>query len=130
MDLQPISTLSAAITMAYEAETKMEKKQKSAATKRNTWDKSYDNYQRRNSNSSRQFQISSTSTSKAREEHQVKTNQGVQIQETPIKKSGNNHYQQQNLSNDVLKEKLKQWLRKKNKNWKKMRNFQRMKQRF
>lgn len=125
--------------MAYEAETKMEKKQKSAATKRNTWDKSYDNYQRRNSNSSRQFQISSTSTSKAREEHQVKTNQGVQIQETPIKKSGNNHCQQQNLgkcfwcgqqrhlSNDVLKEKLKQWLRKMNKNWKKMRNFQRMK---
>lgn len=45
MDLQLISTLWAAIYMAYKAKIKLDKRQKGSSSKKHTWDKYFTSYQ-------------------------------------------------------------------------------------
>lgn len=72
MDLQLISTLSAAITMAYKAEIKMEKKQKTFSARRNSWDNRSAPFQRKNTEFTKQIQANNRSTSKTKDDPQQK----------------------------------------------------------
>ncbi|TYK13853.1 uncharacterized protein E5676_scaffold832G00370 [Cucumis melo var. makuwa] len=89
VDLQPIATLLAAISMAFKAEMKLEKRQKNNGTKKNKWDKTFTPYQRKNYDNVRQVQGFGTSKAK---EQSSKANQSPRTQEISNKKSSSTNY--------------------------------------
>ena len=94
LDLQPISTLSRAISMAYKAEIRVEKKSKTGGSKRNTWERPP--FQRKNMEYGKQFQVGNSSNA-SKEEINLKFNQENKIQEQAGKKLNVNNYQRPTL---------------------------------
>ena len=95
LDLQPIATLLAAISMTFKAELKLEKRQKNSGTKKNQWEKSFTPYQRKNYDTNKQVQ--GFSTSRAKEEQPSKTSQGPRFQVPSTKKNTSTNYPRPNL---------------------------------
>ena len=89
LDLQPIATLPATISMVFKAELKLEKRQKNSGTKKNQWEKAFIPYQRKNYDNTKQAQGSGTS--KAKEGQPSKTNQSPRTQELSTKNSSTNY---------------------------------------